>query len=42
MQLVSAILRFVLWQAIGEKQSRFLLDALRKIRGLDPFWSRAI
>jgi Glycosyl transferase family 2 len=41
-QLISAIIRLAMWHTIGEKKSRYLLDGLRKIRKLDPFWFRAM
>lgn len=41
-QLVNAIMRLVIWYLIGEKRSRHFFDAIRQIRGLDPFWTRAV
>lgn len=38
---IGAFVRWMMWQVLGEKKSRLLLDAVRKARGLDPFWSRA-
>lgn len=38
---VGAVIRLMMWQTMGEKKARILLDALRKVRGLGPFWSRA-
>lgn len=41
-QWAGAIIRLSLWYGIGEKRFRLLLDQVRKIRGLAPFWTRAI
>ncbi len=38
---VGAVIRLMMWRTMGEKNARILLDALRKVRGLGPFWSRA-
>lgn len=42
MQWIGAMIRLAMWNVIGAKRSRFILDTIRKFRGLDPFWTRAV
>jgi len=41
-QCAGAIIRLIFWHIIGEKRFRQVLDHVRKLRGLAPFWSRTV
>lgn len=40
MVVVRVCLRLLLWQTLGERQARKLLDVGRRVMGLPPFWTK--
>ena len=40
MAMVKAYIRIILWQLLGEKWTRKILDAVRRMRGLPPHWTK--